>query len=118
MTYSPGMSIEEALGFFIPWANFEMDIDTHREGGISQWDAECYMTYDKEDGRAIHGQSFESWYSEPDGIVPYQEDGEIASYRLQLSLNEIGISFIEIDGFLSERSSFHDRTFTIDDLEL
>jgi len=49
--------------------------------------------------------------------VPYQEDGEIASYRLQLSLNEIGKAFIEIDGFLSEKNEFQDRTFTFDDLE-
>jgi len=75
------------------------------------------MTYDKEEGRAIHSQSFESWYSEPDGIVPCQEDGEIASYRLQLNLNEIGKAFIEIDEFLSEKSEFQDRTFTFDDLE-
>lgn len=118
MTYSPGMSIEEALEFFIPWADFEMDMDAHREGSVSQWDAECYMTYDKEEGRTIHGQSFESWYCEPEGIVPYHEDGEIASYRLRLSLNEIGKSFVEIDRFLSEKSKFHDRTFTVDDLEL
>ena len=117
MTFSPGMSVEEALEFFIPWADFEMDIESHREASESQWDAECYMTYDKEEGRAIHSQSFESWYSEPDGIVPCQEDGEIASYRLQLNLNEIGKAFIEIDEFLSEKSEFQDRTFTFDDLE-
>ena len=105
MTYSPGISIEEALEFFIPWADFEMDVEAHREASISQWDAECYMTYDKEEGQAIHGQSFESWYCEPDGIVPYQEDGEIASYRLQLSLNEIGRSFIEISKNEQKRGS-------------
>ena len=117
MTYCPDMSVEEALEFFLPWADFEMDLDAHKEGSISQWDAECYMTYDKEEGKAIHGMSFEEWYNEPDGIVPYQEDGEIASYRLRLKLNGLGKSFIEIDSFLSEKSRFQDSTFTIDDLQ-
>ena len=117
MTYSPGMSIEEALEFFIPWAGYEMDIESHREASESQWSAECYITYDKEDSQTMYSQSFESWYKEPDGIVPYQNDGEIASYRLLLSLNDIGKAFIKIDGFLSEKSKFHERTFTIDDLE-
>ncbi|ABO23560.1 DUF4365 domain-containing protein [Shewanella loihica] len=117
MTYCPGMSIEEALEFFLPWADFRMDIEAHREGSIGQWDAECYMTYDKEEGRAIHGMSFDEWYNEPEGIVPYQEDGEIASYRIQLELNELGRSFMEIDGFLSEKSKFQGKTFTTDDLQ-
>lgn len=117
MTFSPGMSIEEALEFFIPWADFEMDIESHREASESQWSAECYMTYDKEDDQTIYSQSFESWYNEPDGIVPFQQDGEIASYRLQLSLNEIGKAFLKIDEFLSEKSEFQGRTFTFNDLE-
>lgn len=117
MTYCPGMGIDEALKFFLPWADFEMDIEAHRDGSMSQWDAECYVTYDKEEGIAIHSQSFEDWYSEPDEIVPYQEDGEVESYRLMLTLNGLGRSFMEIDCFLSEKSGFHGKTFTIDDIE-
>lgn len=117
MTYCPGMSIEEALEFFLPWADFQIDIEAHREGSVGQWDAECYMTYDKEEGRAIHGMSFDEWYNEPEGIVPYQEDGEVATYRLQLELNDLGRSFMDIDGFLSEKSKFQGKTFTPDDLQ-
>lgn len=116
MTYCPSMSIEDALEFFLPWADFEMDLEAHREGCIGQWDTECYITYDKEEGRAIYGVSFEEWYNEPDGIVPYQEDGEVASYRLRLKLNDLGKSFIEIDSFLSEKNKFQGTTFTVDDL--
>lgn len=94
-----------------------MDLEAHREGSIGQWDAECYMAHDKEEGRDIHGMSFEEWYKEPDGIVPYQEDGEVASYRLRVQLNDLGKSFIEIDSFLSEKNKFQDKTFTDDDLQ-
>lgn len=117
MTYCPGMSVEDALEFFLPWAEYEMDMDAHREGCISQWDAEYYIMCDKEEGRAIHRTSFDDWYKEPDGIVPYQEDGEIASYRLRLELSDLGKSFIAIDSFLTEKSKFQGSTFTIDDLQ-
>jgi len=117
VTYCPGMSIEEALDFFLPWADFQMDIEAHREGSIGQWDADCYIAYDKEEGRAIHGMSFEEWYNEPEEIVPYQEDGEVATYRLQLELNDLGRSFMEIDGFLTNKNKFQGRTFTTDDLQ-
>lgn len=115
LVFCPGMTIEQALSFFIPWAEFKLDLDTHREGCIGQWDAECYMTYDKEEGRNIYGMSFDEWYVEPEGIVPYYQDGEIASYRLQLELNDLGRSFIKIDSFLSDNHELQGRTFTIDD---
>ncbi len=117
VTYCPGMSIADALGFFLSWADFQMDMEAHREGSISQWNSECYMTYDKEERRAIHHISFEEWYVEPEEIVPYQENGEIASYRLLLGLNELGKSFIEMDSFLSDTNKFQDKIFTIEDLQ-
>lgn len=117
MTYCPGMSVEDALEFFLPWANFEVDLDAHKEGSVGQWDAECYMAYDKESGGTIHCMSFEEWYEEPEGIVPISEDGEVESYRLRLELNEVGEAFIHLDSFLTEKNRFHDRTFTIDDVE-
>lgn len=117
MTYCPGMLVEDALEFFLPWADFEVDLDAHRDGCVGQWDAECYMAYDKESGGTIHSMSFEEWYEEPEGIVPIDENGEVESYRLRLELNEIGKSFIELDSFLAEKNIFQDRTFTIEDVE-
>ncbi|WP_284893597.1 DUF4365 domain-containing protein [Cobetia sp. D5] len=117
MTYCPGMSPEEALEFFLPWADVKIDIEAHREASIGQWDAECYMTYDEEEGRVIHGMSFDEWYDEPEGIVPFQEDGEVATYRLQLELNDLGKSFLELDDFLLEENKFQSKVFTADDLQ-
>lgn len=116
MTYSPGMSIEDALAHFIPWADFYTDLDAHREGCVGQWHAECYMTYDKEWGREIFTEEFDEWYVEPEGIVPCSFDGEVESYRLQLSLNELGESFLEVHDFLAEEDRFEGRTFTAEDL--
>ncbi len=93
-----------------------MDVESHREGSESQWDAECYMMYDKEEGRAIYSQSFEEWYGTPEEIVPCYEDGEIATYSLRLSLNNIGQAFMELDGYLEEDDRFLGQTFSIDQI--
>jgi hypothetical protein len=116
MVYAPDMGIEEALAHFLPWADFEMDIESHREGSESQWNAECYMMYDKEEGKAIYSQSFEEWYGTPEQIVPCYEDGEIATYSLRLSLNDIGQAFMELDGYLEEDDRFLGQTFSIDQI--
>lgn len=117
MTYCLGMSVQDALEFFLPWADFEMDLDAHREGSVDLWDAECYMAYDNESGSTIHSMSFEEWYQEPEGIVPVNENGEVESYSLRLKLNDVGESFIVLDSFFSEINRFEDRAFTIDDAE-
>lgn len=115
-TYSPGMSIEDALEHFIPWADFAMDLDAHRAGAEAQWHAECYQTYDKEMGIEIFTQDFDDWYDEPDGIVPCDFNGETESYRLQLSLNELGEAFLNVHEFLSEQDRFEDKTYTLEDV--
>lgn len=104
MVYGPGISPEEALSYIIPWADYEVDEDAHREGLEGVWSAECYVCYDKEDGNTYYSQSFDEWYQQrqPDGIVPCSEDGEVASYRLFLSLNDIGTSFLTMDEFLKD----------------
>jgi len=115
-TYSPGMSIEGALEHFIPWADFCMDLDAHHTGAEAQWHAECYQTYDKEMGIEIFTADFEDWYVEPEGIVPCDFNGEVESYRLQLSLNELGESFLEVHEFLDNKDRFDGRTFTVDEI--
>lgn len=113
-TYSPGMSVEDALEHFIPWANFEMDLDAHRIGAEAQWHAECYQSYDKELGIEIFTQNFDDWYVEPDGIVPCDFNGEVEIYRLQLSLNELGRAFLKVREYLEQQDQFEGRTFTVD----
>jgi hypothetical protein len=100
MIYGAGMSIEDALSYVIPWASFAVDEDLHREEAEGIWCAECYGGYDKEDDIVYYTMGFDEWYTPPEGLVPCSEDGETAHYRLILSLNDIGSSFLELDEFL------------------
>jgi hypothetical protein len=115
--YGPGASIEETLTHILPWANFEVDEDEHRDSLESDWDAECYMGYDKEDGQAYYTESFDDWYKKPNGIVPIGNDGECEHYRLILSLNKIGKAFLIIDDFLNYEDDFFQRTFNLPEID-
>jgi hypothetical protein len=116
LIYSPGMSIEDALEHLVPWANYVVDIEAHRQDSEAQWHAECYITYDKESGIEIFSQDFEDWYREPEGLVPVGGNGEIEHYRLQLTLNQLGESFIAVDEFLEADDPFEGRAFTLDEV--
>ena len=115
--YIPGASIEEFLTHIIPWADFEIDEDEHRDFMESDWDAECYMGYDKEDGVTYYTQPFEEWYQKPNCIVPVGNDGKCDHYRLILSLNEVGKAFLVMDNFLNYEDNFFQRTFNLPELD-
>lgn len=115
--YIPGASIEEFLTHIIPWADFEIDEDEHRDFMESDWDAECYMGYDKEDGETYYTKPFEEWYQKPNCIVPVSNDGECDHYRLILSLNEVGKAFLVMDNFLNYEDDFFQRTFNLPELD-
>lgn len=103
MVYGPGFSPEDALSYVLPWADFEVDGDAHREGQKDRWADECFGGYDKEDDIVFYTQTFEEWYTPPRGIAPCSENGEIASYRLILSLNEAGKAFLTMDDFFQSQ---------------
>jgi hypothetical protein len=101
MLFGVGWSISDVISYVIPWAKFEVNEDEYKDYLEPIWDAECYMGYDKEDDIAIYTQSFEDWYTPPDGIVPVFGDGaEVEGYRLYLSLNELGKSFLILNNYL------------------
>jgi uncharacterized protein DUF4365 len=112
--YGAGLSIEESLSYTIPWADFELDVDAHRDYMESIWDAECYMGRDSDDGSVYHSESFDSWYEEPtENIVPVSDNGETEGYRLYLSLNKIGKSFLELNNFLEEERDTDNKIFRL-----
>jgi len=80
-----GLSMEEAISYTIPWADFEMDYYAY-EGGLSTL---------------------------PGGIVPISENGEVERYRLILSLNELGQAFVILNEYLSEDDPIEGRAFTL-----
>lgn len=103
-----GADFEDAIAFAVPWADFETDVEAYDDYMRSEWMANCFGHYDKEDDETYYTESFEDWskHKVQEGIVPVGSDGETESYRLILSLNEIGNAFLELDSFLNEESVY------------
>jgi hypothetical protein len=115
MTYGPGFTIEAALEHFLPWANAEVDEDDdddeyEEDGEI--WITEGYSHIDEDTGEEI----FVEQSHRPSGIVPISNDGEVDYYSLRLILNDLGRSFLLMDGYLRHDSNIEKRTFTIDQI--
>lgn len=112
--YMPGVSMEDAIAHVVPWANVEMDMDAHAEYMKRVWADECYSWHDKETDTTYYSETFEEWYRAPEGIVPVGANGETETYRLILSLNEIGNAFVQLDEYLLEEDFVEERAFTLE----
>lgn len=95
---------EEVIPRLFPWADLEVDEDLYADKEGELWELE-EGTYDSEDGRTIMvGTNFEEWREMRGltGLRPYEvEADELARWRLIVELNELGRSFLLVDGFLS-----------------
>lgn len=97
---------EEVLPDLFPWASLDVDELLYDDYEEDDWLLEAGQ-YDKEEGRVIvYGESFDDWRTSNGrtGIRPYTvEQGEVARWRLELTLNELGRSFLCVDDHLRER---------------
>src|SRR4030042_5749538 len=81
----PGWRYEEALLQFFPWADLSIDEPFYEDYDREQWKLEC-GSYDNESGTVFCYEDFPEWAERhlPHGIRPYDNNGEIAFWRLEL----------------------------------
>ncbi|WP_083975144.1 DUF4365 domain-containing protein [Herbidospora daliensis] len=93
---------EERTHDFFAWAELNIDTDYYYEHDYAQFELECGI-WDGEDGKYHIFEDFREWrkdYFGP-GIRPYSNTaGEVAHYRLELTLNDLGESFLVVNEFL------------------
>jgi hypothetical protein len=109
LVFAPWRSYETVLPELFPWASLSVDESTYDAADEDAWTAECGI-WDSEDKRYIgHTMTFAEWRAtQPDGLRPYNEDGEIAYWRLELELNDLGRAFVTVDEYLSSSASTGD----------
>ncbi|GLB61782.1 MULTISPECIES: DUF4365 domain-containing protein [Bacillaceae] len=107
MVFFPFESYEDVFPELFPWANFSVDEDFYEEYDEAELLADNAV-WDKEEGEYIVFGDIQEWKQERTDIRPYAIlSGEVASYRLYLSLNELGSSFLLLDNYL--RNGFEKR---------
>lgn len=92
---------EEALPALFPWADLTVEEETYEDHDRQRWDLECGM-WDQEEGDYIgHTMNFDEWANcRARGLRPYCNNGEVAYWRLELTLNDLGRSFLKLNRFL------------------
>jgi hypothetical protein len=100
--FYPGLRFEAAVQLHFPWAEFSIDDDAYDDHDHDRWDNECGH-YDREEDILIHDSSFEAWKrcAGLPKLRPYSDDSEVASWRLEMTLNDIGRAFCDLDAYLS-----------------
>jgi hypothetical protein len=96
--FIPGASLAEQLPKVFPWADLSVDESHYREEAYVDYVNECGIWASEEDTYWF-GEDFDTWYAARDaqGLRPYGEagGGEVALWRLQLKLNELGSQTLE-----------------------
>lgn len=101
-------SFEQAVRDFFPWADVDVDEELYDEREEERWIEDNGM-WDAEEGVYLYDHThlaehmeLRREYAEYAEVGPYEEDGEVAKYRLELMLNEIGRGFLAVAEYLYE----------------
>lgn len=100
------LSFEQAVRDFFPWADVSEDEEVYEEAVTERW-IEDHGFWDSEAGEYVYDHTHLAEYLENrreyghySELEPYDETGEIAKYRLELTLNSIGTGFLAVAGYI------------------
>ncbi len=99
MVWYTGLSIPELVAKSFPWFDAEIDQDFYDEN-IDEESVEDQRDRMADIDNGIIAEPGED--RDEFRIYPYHEDGEIAVYRLEFSLNELGKAYLTVADYLDE----------------
>lgn len=99
---APGWDYETMVHHLFPWSDARVDqlfYDAYDEDRHAE---ECGV-WDQEEGRyMMHIESYGEWIDQQPPFRPYATTaGEVAEYRFELALNELGEAFLKVHGHLA-----------------
>jgi len=99
----PYVELFQAL---FPWANIRADEEFYYDYDHELFVEACGM-WDSEEKRYIgYSQDFHEWRSQFADVRPFEvTSGEVAKFRLELALNELGRAFLLVDEYASGQFS-------------
>lgn len=102
----PFTSYDEVFPRLFPWAKFSADEDFYEENDMLNW-RETNCCYDSEDDEwYVVGETFEKYRKNLNPIRSVDHAGEVAEYMLILGLNELGISFLNVNEFVAQTQTY------------
>ena len=97
---SPRLNYEEFIPSLFPWAKITIDEEYYESYDENQYKNECAIYSSGE--CVAFTDSFTEWKEQnlTTRIRPFCDDNEVAQWRLELTLNKLGKSFLRLDNFL------------------
>ena len=97
----PGQIYQQLLPHLFPWAEIAVDEDYYNEYDEAAHDESCGI-WDSEDWKYIgHTEDYEEWRARLPAIRPYEiAGGEVACFRLELTISALGEAFLNLDQYL------------------
>ena len=102
----PYTSYADVFPRLFPWADFSANEEFYYEEDDALWrEYNCY--YDEEEREwLIVGDSYEEFRKKLNPMRSINHSGEVAEYMLDLSLNDLGKSFLQVDVFVSQNHAY------------
>jgi len=97
----PGEIYQELLPHLFPWADIAIDEEFYDDYDQTAYDEECGV-WDSEEGHyAFHTEDYGEWRERLPEIRPYEiSAGEVARFRLELTISALGKCFLQLDDYL------------------
>lgn len=98
----PGAKYEAELPRMFPWATLTRNADADAEANLDRYVSECGI-WNSMGAELLWDPAYGEWLSNEvgSGIGPAWDDGEVAHWRLDLALSEMGRAFLAVDDHLS-----------------
>lgn len=100
--FLPGADYAKELPRMFPWATLTRNADADAEANLDRYVSECGI-WNIKAAELLWDPTYGEWLSNEigPGIGPAWDDGEVAYWRLDLALSELGRAFLTVDNHLS-----------------
>ena len=101
---APGWSYADLLPSMVPWGALSNDQPLYEEHDRSRWETATGI-WGTDLGKYVdYFEEFDDWAGrniEP-GLRPYDDNGEVAFWRLEVTLSDLGSAFLTVDSHLDK----------------
>ena len=100
--FLPGADYAKELPRMFPWATLTRNADADADANLDRYVSECGI-WNSKAGELLWDPAYGEWLSNEvgSGIGPAWDDGEVAHWRLDLALSDMGRAFLTVDDHLS-----------------
>lgn len=102
LVFFPGQMYVDVFGKIFPWAEIQIDKDFYEDYDMDRFlEEECPYDTEADEYVYLGDEIFESWKECQDEMRSYASGaGEVEYYRLKLTLNDLGTTFLKLDEYL------------------